>query len=99
MTPSLPFTNIQLDLCGPFKTRQKDKLYLLLYACMYSKALAIEIVENYSAKAVLTALSKHIARHNYPHTIVSDQGSQLKKCREMVFSNCHDVEFGQLSQA
>ena len=98
MVPALPFSSVQIDLCGPFKTKQK-KVYLLLYICIFSKALGLEIVENYSSQAVITGLQKHFSRRNLPHTICSDRGSQLVKAREIISTDCHKSNNEGLSRA
>ena len=67
--------------------------------CIFTKALAVEIVENFSSQAVLTALGKHIARRNFPHTIYSDQGTQFVKVWDILLTGCHKAEFRALSHA
>ena len=58
LSPSPPFSDVSADLAGPFKLKYRErKTWILIYLCNVSKALHFQLVENYSAKAVTTALS------------------------------------------
>ena len=98
LVPELPFSSVQIDLCGPFKTKTK-RVYIMLYVCMFSKALAVELVENYSSQAAVIALKKHFSRRNLPHTIYSDRGTQLVKARDLIYADYNKVSDKGMSQA
>ena len=58
ITLSPPFSNVSADLAGLFRIKYKErKTWVLIYLCNVSKALHLQPVENYSAKAVTTALN------------------------------------------
>ena len=54
--------------------------------CVGTKALHMELVEEYSANALLTALGKCFARRNLPASTVTDRGTQMVKARKLLVS-------------
>ena len=88
ITPSPPFSNVSADLAGPFRIKYKErKTWVLIYLCNMSKALHLEPVENYSAKAVTTALNTVFGVRNLPDTIVTDAGKNVTKSRKLILDS------------
>ena len=83
MKPSPPFYNSATDLFGPFairdnvKRRVKGKCFGVVFTCLSSRAVHIELAENYSTAAFLGALRRFSAIRGYPATLHSDNGTQM----------------------
>lgn len=80
--PARPFSIVGVDYCGPFfiregvrKTMRKIKSYVILFVCMSTKAVHIELVLNMTTEAYLVAFKRFIARCGRPAEIHSDNGS------------------------
>ena len=85
LVPSPPFSNVSADLAGPFRIKYKErKTWVLIYLCNVSKALHLQPVENYTAKAVITALNSVFAVRNLPNTIVTDAGKNITRRRKLI---------------
>ena len=82
MTPT--FHEVSMDLFGPYiikdavKKRTRMKVYGVVINCMSTRALHIDIAEDYSADAVQQVLIKFMALRGCPSVIHSDKGSQLE---------------------
>ena len=88
LTPSPPFSNVSADLAGPFRIKYKErKTWVLIYLCNVSKALHLQPVENYMAKAVITALNNVFGVRNLPHTIVTDAGKNITNSRKLILES------------
>ena len=83
LKPAPVFNYTQLDLFGPWTTRgevQKrisGKCWGVIFTCMASKAIHIEIISAYSTDAFLLGLSRFGSLRGWPKEIRSDPGSQL----------------------
>ena len=83
LKPAPPFTNVMLDLFGPFKIRgevQKrttGKGYGVLFTDMTMRAVHIEGVFGYDTDSFLLAFSRFVSVRGWPETVYSDPGSQL----------------------
>lgn len=83
VTPSPPFFNTSVDFFGPLsvvdqvKRRCTGKGYGVIFVCHYSGAVHLELAEDYSAKAFLSAFQRFMHIRGAPRTVVSDPGSQL----------------------
>ena len=57
VTPS-PISNVSADLMGPFRIKNRERItWVLIYLFNVLKALHLQPVENYTAKAIITALN------------------------------------------
>ena len=79
-----PVFNItSLDLFGPYtikdcvKKRVHMKVWGIVFTCLVTRSVFIDITENYGTDSFLQTLRKFIAIRGYPSEIYSDQGSQL----------------------
>ncbi|KAK9513134.1 hypothetical protein VZT92_026696 [Zoarces viviparus] len=78
--PSPPFTYCGMDCFGPFHTKQgrKDhKRYGLLFTCLCSRAVHIEMLEDMTTDSFINALRCFIAIRGAVRHIRSDQGSNF----------------------
>ena len=71
-----PFLKVSADVAGPYIIKLSPKVntmvWVLLYLCDVSKALHLELVENYSGPAMVTALKSVFAIRNCPSQISTD---------------------------
>merc|ERR1712243_265576 len=80
-----PFNDVSADLAGPFRIKHRErKTQVLIYLCSVSKALHLQIVENYSSKAVTTALNTVFGIRNLPNKITTDAGKNVTKSRKLI---------------
>ena len=77
------FHTISLDLFGPLeikdtvKQRNKKKVWGVIFNCTITRALYIDLTEDYSTEAILQVIRRFVAIRGCPAEIQSDQGSQL----------------------
>ena len=94
LKPSPPFFRTSLDLFGPFqvkdtvKRRVTRKVYGVIFNCMVSRAVHLELVEGYDTQSFLISFKRFISIRGFPKFMHSDNGSQLvaanKELREMI---------------
>ena len=81
--PAPPFTNIGIDLLGPLKVksmvnkRAQMKVWVVIFLCLNSKAVSMELAPGYSTEDFLVAYSAHTSQRGTPTYVHSDRGSQL----------------------
>lgn len=78
--PSPPFTYCGMDCFGPFQTKQGRKVqkrYGLLFTCLCSRAVHIEMLEDMTTDAFINALRCFIAIRGAVRHIRSDQGTNF----------------------
>ncbi|XP_057678097.1 uncharacterized protein LOC130907254 [Corythoichthys intestinalis] len=82
--PSPPFTYTGLDCFGPFFTKQgrkECKRYGLLFTCLSSRAIHIEMLEDLSTDSFINGLRCFIAIRGAVRKIRSDQGTNFVGAR------------------
>ena len=85
---SLPFTYISLDFFGPYivrgesSKRSRGKVYAVLFNCLYSRAVHVDIAGDYSTEGFLIVMERFTDMRGFPTKVYSDPGSQLKKASE-----------------
>ncbi|XP_037394566.1 uncharacterized protein LOC119263501 [Pygocentrus nattereri] len=78
--PAPPFTYCGMDCFGPFHTKQgrkEQKRYGLLFTCLCSRAVHIEMLEDMTTDAFINALRCFIAIRGTVRHIRSDQGTNF----------------------
>lgn len=83
VTPTLPFLNTGVDLCGPFQYRKvrkslPTKCYIAIFVCLATKAIHVEMVYDLSTAAFIAALHRFVARRGKPNTIHCDNAQNFK---------------------
>ena len=79
-----PWYSISLDLFGPYNIkdtvnkRARSKVYGILFNCLVTRAVYIDVATEYSTDAFLMVLRRFVSLRGYPSIIYSDNGSQLK---------------------
>ena len=77
------FYNISLDLFGPIeirdtvKKRTRMKVWGVIFNCSVTRAMHLDLTEDYSTDAILQTLRRFVSIRGCPAEIYSDQGSQL----------------------
>ena len=80
---SPPFYNTSVDLFGPMhvkdvvKKRTQLKVYGLLFNCLASRAVYIDLAEGYDKSSFLKVFRRLVALRGFPQTVYSDRGTQL----------------------
>ncbi|XP_063591692.1 uncharacterized protein LOC134768817 [Penaeus indicus] len=83
ITPCPAFYHTATDIFGPFqirdnvKKRTTGKAYGVIFNCMVTRAVYIDVVDGYDTHSFLKTFRRFTAVHGYPATVHSDLGSQL----------------------
>ncbi|XP_063593160.1 uncharacterized protein LOC134770218 [Penaeus indicus] len=83
ITPCPAFYHTATDIFGPFqirdnvKKRTTCKAYGVIFNCMVTRAVYIDVVDGYDTHSFLKTFRRFTAVHGYPATVHSDLGSQL----------------------
>ncbi|KAL1448332.1 hypothetical protein WDU94_014009 [Cyamophila willieti] len=79
------FINTAIDFAGPYllKTGPRrnspiTKSYMVVFVCMATKAVHLELANSLNLESCLAALDRFIARRGKPSHMYSDQGSNFK---------------------
>lgn len=75
-----PFKFCFIDHLGPFNVfygKEKQKVWLLMITCMWSRGVNIRLCDDLSVKSFLKAFQMHIFEYGLPARVFSDLGSQL----------------------
>ena len=81
--PSSPFYNIGIDYFGPFEIkgevqkRVRGKGYGVIFTCLCSRAVHVDLAQNLSTDAFLQSLRRFITIRGWPKKIFSDKGTNL----------------------
>ena len=81
--PCPPFTNLGIDLCGPFTVkamtnkRATMKVWVVIILCLNTKAISLELAPGYATDDFLLAYMSHVHTRGTPLFVHSDRGSQL----------------------
>lgn len=80
ISKSPPFTHTEMDCFGPFivKDRRTDsKKYGLVFTCLYSRAIHIELLDGLTTDAFINALRCFISLRGSVRTLDSDNGTNF----------------------
>ncbi|XP_058448659.1 uncharacterized protein LOC131428630 [Malaya genurostris] len=83
VTPTYPFLNTGVDLCGPFQYRNTRKAppikcFVAIFVCLVTKAVHVELVYDLSTAAFIAALHRFVARRGKPNLIQCDNAKNFK---------------------
>ena len=76
------FHEIGIDMAGPFfskhgRTRAVCKRFVLLFACCWTRALSLEVMDGASTESCVSAFLRHCSTFGFPRYVNSDRGSNL----------------------
>ena len=80
---SYPFSSICVDLFGPyevedcFRKTTVRKIYAIIFTCLFSRAVYLDIVLSYSTEEFLQTFRRFVTIRGYPEVFHSDSGTQL----------------------
>ena len=83
LRPAPAFFHCAVDIFGPYtikdavKRRTKGKAYGIIFNCLYSRAVYLDLAEGYDTRSFILALRRFVSVRGYPSTMRADQGSQL----------------------
>ena len=83
----ITFTNVGLDYIGPFTVIQRgkeEKAYICLFNCLVTRAVHLEVTEDLTTSACMTAVRRFIARRGQPRLLLSDNGSNFLGARKQI---------------
>ena len=84
-TPAMPFELCATDLTGPIliklhkNTTETIKAYIVLFTCLTSRAIHLEVAPSLSADDFLQAFKRFINRRGPVKVMYSDNGTNLKR--------------------
>lgn len=88
LKPAPPWSYTALDLFGPFKIRDEvkkrtfGKAYGVIFNCLGTRAVHIELSSDYSTEKFLMSLRRFVSLRGYPKQLYSDNGTQLVAASE-----------------
>ena len=97
-----PWQSISVDLFGPYdikgsvNKRTRSKGYGVLFNCLVTRAVYIDIATEYSTDAFLMVLRRFVSIRGYPSVIYSDNGSQLKAASKELKGVIKEVEWSKV---
>ena len=94
------FTHINCDIVGHFyyatgkltRRNQANKVWVLAIICLYSKALSLMLMQDYSSTSFKAAMAQHFYRYGCPSVLTADNGSQIRKSAGTVAQVSHRVK-------
>ena len=103
--PCPPFTNIGLDLVGPITVKAMTnkratlKVWVVLFLCLNTKALSMELAPGYSTHDFLIAYSAYVSCRGIPSFIHSDKGSQLVSAQKDVSGETLNYDWSMITSS
>ncbi|XP_059058376.1 uncharacterized protein LOC131851829 [Achroia grisella] len=76
-----PFTRCGMDCFGPMWVtigRRREKRWGLLFTCMVTRAVHIELIAGLSTDSAIMAIRRMAARRGWPRTFMSDNGTNFR---------------------
>nr|XP_054753823.1 uncharacterized protein LOC129259573 [Lytechinus pictus] len=98
--PSAPFTNVGMDCFGPFfvrRGRSDIKRYGLIFTCLCSRGIHIEMLDDMTTGAFINALRCFIAIRGAVRQIRCDQGSNFVGARNELQSALREMTSDQVN--
>ena len=104
-TENSPWKHIALDYIGPVNVRDirnkrlTVKVYPILYTCLQTRALHVNLAMGYSTDQFFTAYDDFVTLRGCLATVFSDAGSQLIKASKLVEDPSNEVSWSQIAQS
>lgn len=100
LSPGPPFTSVGVDVFGPWQivTRRtrggvvNDKRWAVLFTCLTSRAVHIEVLENMTSSCFLNALRRFISLRGSVQTFRSDRGTNFVGAADEMRADVINVE-------
>lgn len=79
VTPSeYPFEHVGVDVFGPVELAGKVKRWVLIFVCMMTRGIHMEVLYNLTADEVLQALDAFQSQRGRPRHVYSDMGTNFR---------------------
>ena len=90
-----PFSQVGLDMMGPFKVKITGRAYhkvsVAIFSCLETRSVHAEIVRKMDASSLINALVRFTARRPGLQRIISDQGSNFKGADNLLRRETEDL--------
>ena len=92
LKPCPPFSAVGIDYFGPYtikgevQKRVRGKCYGVIFACMTSRAVHVDVSQDYSTDAFFQVLQRFSSLREWPKKIFSDNSTQLVAASKELFS-------------
>lgn len=99
--PSPPFTHVGMDCFGPFLVKDRRTEYKqwgLVFTCMYSRAVHIELVKDMSTDTFINALRCFVCIRGPVKTLFCDNGTNFIGARNELAKELEQVKDERLKQ-
>ncbi len=97
-----PFTNVGLDYFGPIEVRQGRnmvKRYGVLFTCMSSRAVHLEVAHSLDTDSCIHALRRFVCRRGQVKHIRSDNGTNLVGAQTELKKALNSLNEGRIQNA
>jgi len=85
VNPSRPFQHTGVDYAGPFhvlpvvgRSQRTHKAYVVVFDCLATKAIHLELANNYTSDGFLAAFRRFTSRRGLPSSLFSDNGTNFQ---------------------
>ena len=89
-----PFQHVGLDYTGALRTRDQEKVYVLLFICATTRAVHLELCDSMSSEDFMLALRRFTARRSFPSLIVSDNAPTFHQASNYLHQLKQDAGVG-----
>ena len=87
-----------MNIKDAVKRRTVGKCFGVVFTCLTTRAVHVELAENYSTAAFLGALRRFASLRGYPFSIHSDNGTQLIAANKELIALCKLIETEKLCE-
>ena len=101
LEPAPPFTYSSVDFFGPFyvkEGRKEQKRYGVLFTCMASRAIHIEIANSMDTSSFINAYRRFIGRRGPVTQLRSDQGTNFVGARNELHECLRQMDQNKIKQ-
>ena len=82
---SRPFEHCGIDYFGPYRLKSfEEKCYGLIFSCMTTRAIHLEMTSSLSADKTMLAMRRFISRRGCPGSVLSDNAKQFQLVKSTV---------------
>lgn len=104
LNPAPAWSSISLDLFGPFEIkgevnkRARGKAYGLILNCLFSRAVHIDLITDYSTDAFLQGFRRFMSLRGTPNDVYSDPGSQIQGANNVLKEMVKNLDEGKMKE-